>query len=119
MPKNLLFQRLNKHPKHRYSMLRNMAASLFLHERITTTQGKAKILVPFVNRIFSKSQKNLLVHKNKVLGLVRVKGANYKLYRDIRIRFGSTSGTITTMTPLFKRRRGDNSKMAVVELLKK
>ncbi len=119
MPKNLRFQRLNKYPKHRYSMLRNMAASIFLQERIVTTYGKAKVVVPFVNKLFAKSLINKTYFRDKLSGLIRVRAATVKLQTDLKVRFGSTSGNMLKLTPLFTRRKGDCAEMARVELVKK
>jgi ribosomal protein L17 len=119
MPKIFNFQRLNKHPKHRLSMLKNMAASLFLQERIVTTKGKARVLLPFVDRLFAGSLKNTPHLRRKVMGTLRIRHANIKLMTDIKVRFGSTTGSILRMTPLLARRKGDNSVMARVELYNK
>jgi large subunit ribosomal protein L17 len=119
MPKNLNFQRLNKKPKHRFSMLRNMVASLFLHERIKTTQAKAKSLVPFANRLFFKSLNKNISNGIKAHDLIRVRAANYKLFTHLKYKYATYSGSIIKMTNLSSRRRGDNSKEAMVELVNK
>jgi len=100
-------------------MLRNMAASLFIHERITTTYGKARVLLPLVNKFFGKALGNNQHSVDKLKGLIRVRQANYKLFNDIRIRLATSSGSILKLTRLSERRKGDNSEMAMIELIKK
>jgi large subunit ribosomal protein L17 len=119
MPRLHIHQRLNRHPKHRWSMLRNMTASLFLHERIITTDAKAKSLIGVVGRMFSRAVKDSRWSQNKVTGLIRVKDANYKLYTDLVKRFRVSGGQICRLVHLHERRKGDCANMVMVELLKK
>lgn len=119
MPRSLRWQRLNKHPKHRISMLKNMACSLFLHERIITTESKAKTLLPIVNNIFARALKNTSLMRGKVAAWLRQKSAINKVYDNLLERYTVNAGGIAKLTPLGKPRRGDNSKMAVIELVNK
>ena len=119
MPKQLLYQRLNKHPKHRWSMLRNMTASLFLHERIVTTDGKGKALLKVAHRMLARAVRDSKWSQDKVFGLLRVKDANYKLYIDLINRFRLSGGTFVRLLHNYRSRKGDGANMVVVELLKK
>ena len=119
MPRLHIHQRLNRHPKHRWSMLRNMTASLFMQERITTTDAKARALVGVVGRMFARAVKDTKWSQNKVTGLIRVKEANYKLYSDLVKRFRLNGGNICRLIHLHERRKGDGANMVMVELLKK
>jgi large subunit ribosomal protein L17 len=119
MPRALRWQRLNRHPKHRFSMLKNMAAGLFLHERIVTTEAKAKVLLPVVNRIFSRAIKNTSISRGKAAAWLKQKPAINKLYDNLLERYTVHAGGIAKLTTLAKNRRGDNSKMAVLELINK
>lgn len=119
MPKNLNYQRLNKHPKHRWSMLRNMTASLFLHERIVTTDGKGKALLKVAHRMLSRAVKDSKWSQDKVFGLLRVRNANYKLYVDLINRFRLSNGSFVRLIHNYRHRKGDGANMVIVELLKK
>ncbi len=110
-------QALNKSPKHRWSMLRNMASSVFIHQRIRTTHARAKLLYPLINRIFQNSFRKNKYHK--LGGLLRNRLAMERLFGDYRMRFGSTTSSIVNISKLSNRRRGDNSVMARVELIQK
>ena len=87
MGRNIVWQRLNRSPKHRWSMLRNMAASLILHERIITTTARAKALAPLMNKIYLKALKKDKTAYAKVYSLVRIKSACYKLFNNILDRY--------------------------------
>jgi len=119
MPRSLRWQRLNKYPKHRFSMLKNMAVSLFTHERIVTTQAKAKCLLPIANRIFSRAIKNTPISRGKLAAWLKQKKAIHKVFDNLLERYTENAGGIVKLTPLSKPRRGDNSRMATLELINK
>jgi large subunit ribosomal protein L17 len=119
MGRNVVWRRLNMSPKHRWSMLRNMAASLFLHERIITTETKAKCLAILVNRIYIFALRNPRRAYSRVQGMLRAKAATIKLYHNLLNRFRSNLGSITRVIPQEKRRLNDGSKMAIIELVRK
>lgn len=119
MPRSLRWQRLNKHPKHRFSMLKNMAASLIIHERIVTTEARAKVLLPIVNRIFSRAIKNTPISRGKVAAWLKQKTAINKLYDNLLERYTVYAGGVANLSSLPRNRRGDNSKMAVLQLINK
>jgi ribosomal protein L17 len=52
-------------------MLRNLARSLFEHERIKTTEAKAKMLRPYADRLITKAKKGDLHHRRQVLSAMR------------------------------------------------
>ena len=119
MPVIHIHQQLNRTPKHRWSMLRNMTASLFLHERIVTTDAKGKSLMGVVGRMFARALRETKWSQNKVAGLLRVKDANYKLYADLVKRFKLNGGGIARLIHTHQRRKGDCANMVMVELINK
>lgn len=119
MGRLIRYKQLHTYPKKRWSMLRNMTASLFLHERIYTTDARAKALKQAVGAIFSKSLSFRKRNTDHIKGLIRVKAANHKLYADIIKRFRLSGGCIVRKTNTFTRRIGDNAKVVQVELLEK
>lgn len=120
MPRNVVWQRLNRHPKHRWDMLRNMAISLFTHERITTTYAKAKCLIPVVNKIFSLAVRNTNKAHSKVYGILfsnsYLRDKVFNFYAD---KYKQNKGGITRLIKLDRRRKGDDAQLAIVELLDK
>jgi large subunit ribosomal protein L17 len=93
-------RKLNRTAAHRKATLRNMATSLFRHERIETTTAKAKELRPFAER---------LITDREVLG---------KLFSDLGPRFAERPGGYTRILKLGTR-RGDAAEMALIELVEK
>jgi large subunit ribosomal protein L17 len=115
-----MFQRLNRHPKHRWNMLRNMTMSLFTHDRIITTETKAKALLPVVNKIFYYAVRNTKQMHSRIYGLffnnIALKDKLFNFYVD---KYRHNIGGVCRIVKLDKVRLGDNAKMAVVELLYK
>jgi ribosomal protein L17 len=88
MPKNHIFKpRLNMPTKYRWSMLRNMAASLIQHERITVTQATTKALLPLMNHIFRVAMDRTKDSNDKIKGLLRVPDACFKMLHHTVNRF--------------------------------
>ena len=113
------YKSLNTYPKKRWSMLRNMTASLFLHERIVTTNAKALALTKAARDIFAKAMKFSHYNRDHVKGLLRVKDANYKLYTDLVRRFRLSNGNFLKKSTLPIRRTGDCATLVSVELIEK
>jgi large subunit ribosomal protein L17 len=113
------YKQLNTYPKKRWSMLRNMTASLFLHERIMTTDARAKALTKAVGAIFRKANKFSSWNRDHIKGLLRVKSANHKLFTDLIRRYRLYGGNIIQKKDILKRREGDCAKMIRVELINK
>jgi large subunit ribosomal protein L17 len=111
--------RLNMGSKHRWSMLRNMTASLFLHERIKVTHATTKALVPVVNNIFRVAMDKTTSSKDRLKGFLFVHNAAYKTINHLVNRFGKHVGGVCRVKLLSTRRSGDNARMAIVELINK
>jgi ribosomal protein L17 len=79
--------RLNMPSKKRWSLLRNMTASLILHERIIITQARSRALVPVVNTIFRLALDRTNYSNDKIKGLVRAPDACYKILHHTINRF--------------------------------
>jgi len=69
----------NRTRKHSLAMFRNMMTSLIIHERITTTLGKAKVLTPLINRLFFYARRNTHESRLRVRSVIRTKFAQEKL----------------------------------------
>jgi len=98
---------------HRRALLRNMATSLFLHERVETTIAKAKELRPFAEKIITQAVqgKHYLVRQQ-----IQDKVVYKKLFEVIARRYAERPGGYTRIVRLL-RRQGDNASRGMVSLI--
>jgi len=108
--------RLGSGPKHQKLMLSNLALSLFEHERITTTESKAKLLRPYAERLITKAKKGDVHNRRQVLSMIESRDIVHKLFADIAPRFADRNGGYTRILKLGPR-NGDNAPMALIELV--
>ncbi len=100
----------------RKAFLRNLAQSLIRHERIVTTEARAKELRRFVERLITHGKKqNLPALRLLMQKLPR--GAAYKVYHELAPRYASRRGGYTRVVKRAKLRRHDSSSMAAIEFV--
>jgi large subunit ribosomal protein L17 len=116
MPQPKKGARLGSNPSHQRLMLRNLAQSLFEHERIQTTEAKAKLLRPYAERLITKAKKGSVHDRRQVLTLIHDRDVVHKLFTDIGPRFSARNGGYTRVLKLGPR-SGDGAAMALVELV--
>lgn len=116
MPQPKKGPRLASGPSHQRQMLSNMAVSLFEHERIKTTEAKAKMLRPFAERLITKAKYGTVHHRRQVLSVIEDRTVTHKLFADIGPRFASRNGGYTRIMKLGSR-NGDGAPMALIELV--
>ncbi|MGH3623674.1 MAG: 50S ribosomal protein L17 [Sciscionella sp.] len=116
MPNPTKGPRLGGSPAHERLMMANLASSLFEHERITTTQAKARRLRPFAERLITKAKRGDLHNRRQVLRVVRDKDVLHKLFAEIGPFFAERNGGYVRITKTLPR-KGDNAPMAVIELV--
>jgi large subunit ribosomal protein L17 len=109
-------RQLSRNAKHRRAMLANMATSLFAHERIVTTEAKAKELRPFAERLVTLARRGDLHARRRVERRVRDRNVTDRLFHEIGPRFASRPGGYTRIIKL-GHRSGDGAEMARIELL--
>jgi len=97
-------------------MLANMAASLIKHERIQTTDSKARALRPFVERLVTFGKKGDLHSRRVVLSRLRDKDATHKLFEAIGPRFAERPGGYTRILKI-GRRDGDAATISLIEFV--
>jgi large subunit ribosomal protein L17 len=97
-------------------MLRNMATSLFKHERVVTTQSKAKELRPFAERLITLARRGDLHARRQVERHIRDRDVSGRLFQDIGPRFAGRPGGYTRILRI-GHRPGDGAEMARIELL--
>ena len=116
MPQPKKGPRLASNPKHQGQMLSNLAASLFEHERIETTEAKAKMLRPYAERLITKAKDGSVHKRRQVLSLVQDREIVHKLFDDIGPRFADRNGGYTRILKIGPR-NGDGAPMALIELV--
>jgi len=146
MPTPTKGRRLGGSPAHERLLLANLATSLFTHGRITTTQAKAKRLRPLAERLITKAKyahlaneeyaKNVseadrkdkysesgfkispsaLHHRREITKVIRDKNVVHRLLAEIGPFFIGRDGGYTRIVKTLPR-KGDNAKMAVIELV--
>lgn len=109
-------RKLGRHYAHRDAMFRNLATSLFRHEKIETTDPKAKDLRMFAEAIITLAKKGDLHSRRLAFRDIRDQEVLNKLFTDIGPRFKARAGGYTRITKV-RFRRGDNALMSVIELV--
>ncbi len=108
--------RLNMTTSHRQAMFRNMVTSLFKHDRIRTTDVRAKQLRRWADHIITLAKRGDLHARRQALSIVREKDVVHKLFEEAGKRFGKVNGGYTRITKL-GRRPGDAAPISIIELI--
>ena len=116
MPTPTKGPRLGGGPAHERLMLRNMATSLFMHGKITTTETKAKRLRPLAERLVTFAKRGDLSARRRVLAQITDKSVVHELFTNIAPAVADRQGGYTRITKLGFR-KGDNAPMALIELV--
>jgi large subunit ribosomal protein L17 len=116
MPKPTKGPRLGGGPAHERLMLANLAAALFTHKRITTTETKAKRLRPVAERLVTFAKRGDLHARRRVMGIISDKSVVHELFTEIAPLVAEREGGYTRIIKTGYR-KGDNAPMAVIELV--
>jgi large subunit ribosomal protein L17 len=117
MPTPTKGPRLGGGPAHERLILGNLAQALFEHDRITTTQAKAKRLRPLAERLVTFAKRGDLHSRRRVLAVIHDKGVVHRLFTEIAPDVAERAGGYTRITKIGPR-KGDNAPMAVIELVR-
>jgi large subunit ribosomal protein L17 len=109
-------RQLSRTSKHRSAMLNNMATSLLAHDRIETTEAKAKELRPFVEKLITFARRGDLHARRQVERRIKDRAVTGKLFKELGPRFASRPGGYTRIVKLGSR-TGDGAELARIELL--
>ena len=107
---------LGRTSAHRKAMLSNMAASLILHKRISTTLAKAKALRMYVEPLINRSKEDSTHNRRVVFSYLQSNQAVSELFRDISIKIANREGGYTRILKTGNR-SGDNADMCIIELV--
>lgn len=110
------FNHLSRTNSHRSAMLSNMAASLILHKRISTTVAKAKALRVFVEPLLTKSKADSTHSRRVVFSTLQSKEAVTMLFKDVAPKIADRPGGYTRIIKTGNR-LGDNAEMCFIELV--
>jgi len=110
------FNHLGRTSSHRGALLSNMANSLLIHKRISTTLAKAKALRTVVEPILTRSKSDTTHNRREVFSLLQSKAVVNELFRDISLKIGSRPGGYTRILKTGNR-LGDNAEMCIIELV--
>lgn len=107
---------LSRTDSHRRAMLANMASSLILHKRITTTLAKAKALRVYVEPIITRSKDDSTHSRRTVFSYLQNKEVVTMLFSDVAAKVADRPGGYTRILKMGNR-LGDNASMALIELV--
>jgi large subunit ribosomal protein L17 len=108
--------KLNRTSSHREAMFRNMVTSLFKHQRIRTTDVKAKELRRWADNLITLAKRGDLHARRQALSIVREKEVVHKLFAEAAELFGGRSGGYTRIVKV-GRRPGDAAPISLIELV--
>ncbi len=108
--------KLNRTSSHREAMFRNMVTSLFKHQRIRTTDAKAKELRRLADNLITLAKRGDLHARRQALSIVREKEVVHKLFAEASELYGGRSGGYTRIVKL-GRRPGDAAPISLIELI--
>ncbi len=111
-------RQLGRNSKHRLALFRNLATSLLEHERIETTEAKAKELRGITDKLITLGKLGTLHARRGALQVLRTKPVVEKLFDDVAKRFPARSGGYTRIIKT-RQRPGDAAQMVAIELVER
>ena len=116
MRHNKKFNHLGRTASHRAAMLSNMAVSLIMHKRITTTLAKAKALKKYVEPLITRCKKDDTNSRRVVFRYLQDKYAVKELFGEVAAKVADRPGGYTRVIKLGTR-QGDAAEIAFIELV--
>lgn len=110
------FNHLGRKAPHRKAMLSNMASSLIIHKRITTTLAKAKALRKYVEPLLTKAKNNTTHSRRVVFSYLQNKESVTELFQNVADKIMERPGGYTRIIKLGNR-LGDNAEICMIELV--
>ncbi len=107
-------KKLGMDSSHRKAVLRNMVTSLIEHERIQTTDTRAKELRRIAEKMVTLGKRGDLHALRQTMEVIRVKSVATKLFEDIAPRYKDINGGYTRIIKI-GRRHGDNAPLSIIE----
>ncbi len=111
--------RLGRNSTLRKATVRDIAKATLIHQRVTTTEAKAKEARKLVDQLITLGKKGTLAHKRRAFSILCDHALVSELFNKIAVRFASRKGGYTRIIKLATNRRGDNAKQVFLELTEK
>lgn len=114
--------KLGRNGAQRKALFSNLVRELYIHERITTTEAKARAIRGDAEKLITKAKRGMAEDGNRVhaqrqvVAYLKDKGVAHKLFEDIAPRYTNRNGGYTRIVKIGKR-QGDSADMAVIELV--
>lgn len=108
---------LGRKSAHRHALLSNMASSLILNKRITTTVAKAKALRKYVEPLITKAKDDTMHSRRTVFSYLQDKESVSTLFGEVASKVADRPGGYTRIIKLADNRLGDNAEMCLIELV--
>jgi large subunit ribosomal protein L17 len=108
---------LGRTTAHRHAMLSNMASSLIMHKRVTTTVAKAKALRQYIEPLLTKAKDDTTHSRRIVFATLQSKETLKELFGEVAARIATRPGGYTRILKLSATRTGDNADMCIIELV--
>ncbi len=116
MRHNKAGKRLGRNSSHRAAMLRNMVTSLIQHEKITTTDARAKELRKLAEKMITLGKRGDLHARRQAAQVIRDRKVVAKLFEQVAPRYSARPGGYTRIIKLGSR-LGDNAPQSLIELV--
>lgn len=110
-------RKLNRTSSHRKALFRNQLQQLIEHERICTTEAKAKELRRFADKFITLAKRDDLHSRRQAFAFLRNKKTTKKLFEDLAKRYGDRDSGYTQIYK-HKHRRGDGAPLALIEFIR-
>src|SRR5208337_3559741 len=107
-------RKLGRTTDHKLSMLKNLVTSLIIHDRLTTTEAKAKELRRIADKMITLGKKGDLAAVRRAHQTIRSNEALGKLFKDLAPLFAARNGGYTRIIK-YKNRHGDHAPLAIIE----
>ncbi len=109
-------RQLGRNSKHRWALFRSLVTSLLDHERIETTEAKAKEIRGLTDRMITLGKRGGLHNRRRALSFLRSKSVVSKVFDSVAARFRDRQGGYTRIIRT-RRRVGDAAEMVAIELV--
>ncbi len=109
-------RKFGREKNQRVALMKSLARNLIIHEKIDTTEAKAKELRPYIEKMVTLAKRDTLLSKRLLTARLSSALQSKKLYKDIAPRYAKRAGGYTRIMKL-NRRLSDGSKMARIEFI--
>lgn len=110
-------KKLGRPADQRKALMRGLVTEVLRHGKITTTKVRAKAMRPFVDKMITLAKRGDLHARRQALAYIYDKDLVRNLFKQVPERYGERNGGYCRVVPEYKRRRGDGTELASIELV--